>query len=113
MKRNLAILLVFVIAFLALGFRIVHPKQGLSSAMGSAHGSLTIYRHTATPTKGEKVIVAVKGLGDELGLVKSTGAGTVDVDTGATFVRVANKDVRGKLIAVIPFLGLPLSWVGL
>ena len=81
--------------------------------MGSAKGSLTIYKHVANPATGDKVIIAVKGIGDQLGFIKSTAKGTVDVDTGATFVRVKLQDVRGKLIAVIPFLGLPFSWVGL
>ena len=51
--------------------------------------------------------------GTELGLVKSARAGTVDVDTGSAFVRVKQNEVIGKLVAVVPFLGIPLGWVGL
>jgi hypothetical protein len=39
--------------------------------------------------------------------------GNVDVDLGATFNRVSERDVSGKLVAVIPFLGSVFGIIGL
>jgi hypothetical protein len=113
MKKPLAIIAVVLAIFFALGFRVAHPQDGLQSAMGSAKSSVAIYKAAGQSVPGDKVLVDVEGMGTELGLVKSARAGTVDVDTGAAFVRVKQNEVIGKLVAVVPFFGIPLGWVGL
>jgi hypothetical protein len=113
MKKPLAILAVVVIAFFALGFRVVHPQDGLQSAMGSAKSSIAIYRAANQAMPGDKVLVPVNDQGIQLGIVKSVKTGTADVDTGAAFVRVQQSEIKGKLVAVVPFFGIPLGWVGL
>lgn len=113
MKKPLAIIGLVLVLFFALGFRIAHPQGGLQSVMGSAKSSLVIYKHGGQAITGDKVLVPVKEQGIQLGVVKSAKAGTADVDTGATFVRVKQNEIKGKLVAVIPFFGIPLSWVGL
>lgn len=113
MKRALLIFLAVIVASASLGFRITHTKEGLASAMGSAKSSLSIYKKNSQTEPGQKVIINVKGIGPQLGIVKSVKSGNIDVDTGATFVRVKVTDLQGKLVAVIPFLGYPFTWVGL
>lgn len=113
MKKSLAIVAVVVIAFFALGFRLVHPQDGLQSAMGSAKSSIAIYKSAGQVMPGDKVLVPVNDQGIQLGIVKSVKTGTADVDTGAAFVRVKQNEITGKLVAVIPFFGIPLGWVGL
>jgi hypothetical protein len=113
MKRNLAIVLVVLVALFAFGVRVTHPQQGLSSALGSSKSSIAIYKHSGQPDIGSKVLVKLKDVGSGLGIIKSAKGGNVDVDLGATFVRVSQKDVQGKLIAVIPFIGTILGVVGL
>lgn len=113
MKKIVAIIAVFVIALFGLGFRFAHPQAGLSSAMGSAKSSIVVYKDSGQAVPGDKVLVDVKGTGLSLGIVKSARAGTVDVDTVNAFTRVKQAEVTGKLVAVIPFLGLPLGWIGL
>ncbi|MEY4105233.1 MAG: hypothetical protein RLZZ478_596, partial [Actinomycetota bacterium] len=39
--------------------------------------------------------------------------GSLDVQIGGTLYRLALDDVDGKMVVIIPFLGYPLSWVGL
>ena len=99
--------------FMGLGFRLNHLQGGIGSALGSAKSSLALYKHGTTAAVGSKVIVNVKGIGPELGIIKSATDKTVDVDLGATFLRIEKKDVLGKLIAVIPFFGSVLGIVGL
>lgn len=99
--------------FMSVGFRLNHLKGGIGSALGSAKSSLALYKHGTKAEVGSKVIVNVKGIGPELGIVKSATETTVDVDLGATFTRIEKKDVLGKLVAVVPFFGSVLGIVGL
>ena len=113
MKTKLiAIAAIFVVLF-ALGFRVVHPNNGLQSAMGSAKSSIVIYKGSSNYAVGHKVVVEVAGQGKQTGIVKSTSDGSVDVDTLVAFVRVKNEDVLGKLIIVVPFFGTILGVLGL
>ena len=97
--KPLAAVEVVAILFLVAGFRIGHPVSGLSTALGSAKSSLAIYKPSGQSTVGSKVVVEIKGQGKAIGIVKSAASGNVDVDLGATFNRVSEKDVSGKLVA--------------
>ena len=111
--KPVASIAVVAILFLVAGFRIAHPVSGLSTALGSAKSSLAIYKPNGQSTTGSKVVVNIEGLGSAIGIVKSASSGNVDVDLGATFNRVSEKDVSGKLVAVIPFLGSVFGIIGL
>ena len=113
MKTRLIAIAAIVVVLFALGFRVVHPENGLQSAMGSAKSSIVLYKHSGSYGVGSKVVVEVAGQGKQSGIVKSATADTVDVDTKVAFVRVNQKDVLGKLIVVIPFFGTILGVVGL
>lgn len=113
MKIKLAALAAIAVVLFALGFRIIHPADGLTSAMGSAKSSVVLYKHGGTFEVGDKVVVEVSGQGKQSGVVKSASPEAVDVDTRAAFVRVKNEDVLGKLYLVIPFFGTIFGIVGL
>ena len=113
MKKPLAIIAVAALILFGFGFRIAHPQGGLNSAMGSAKSSIVLYKHVGQAMPGDKVIIDVKGTGTSLGIVKSARAGTVDVDSVNAFTRVKQTEVRGKLIAIVPFFGIPFNWIGL
>ena len=105
MKTKLIALAAIAVVLFALGFRVIHPENGLSSAMGSAKSSVVVYKHSSSYAIGSKVVVEVAGQGKQSGIVKSATPETVDVDTRVAFVRVKQEDVLGKLIVVIPFFG--------
>jgi hypothetical protein len=107
------ILAVVTGAFMGLGFRLNHLQGGIGSALGSAKSSLALYKHGSSAEVGSKVIVNVNGVGPELGIVKAATDTSLDVDLGASFIRVDRTQVLGKLVAVIPFLGSVLGIVGL
>lgn len=111
--KPIAAIAVVAILFLVAGYRIGHPVSGLSTALGTAKSSLAIYKPSGQSTVGSKVVVEIKGQGKAIGIVKSAASGNVDVDLGATFNRVSEKDVSGKLVAVIPFLGSIVGIIGL
>ena len=113
MKKALALVAVLVLALSVLGFRVGHPQQGLNSAMGSAKSSLVVYKGVNQAMPGDKVVIDIEGIGLALGTVKSVRAGTADVDTVYAFTRVKQNEIKGKLVAIVPFFGIPLGWVGL
>ena len=113
MKTKLIAIAAIIVVLFSLGFRIIHPQDGLSSAMGSAKSSVVLYKHSSKYAVGSKVVVEVAGQGKQSGIVKSATDETVDVDTRAAFVRVKQEDVLGKLIVVIPFFGTIFGLVGL
>ncbi|MBP6148411.1 MAG: hypothetical protein KA423_04875 [Candidatus Planktophila sp.] len=113
MKTKLIAIAAILVVLFALGFRVVHPNNGLQSAMGSAKSSIVIYKGSSNYAVGHKVVVEVAGQGKQTGIVKSASDGSVDVDTLVAFVRVKNEDVLGKLIVVVPFFGTLLGIVGL
>ena len=113
MKTKLIAVAAIVAILFALGFRVAHPQDGLQSVMGSAKSSVVIYKQSDKFTVGQKVVVVVAGIGNELGVIKSASNDTVDVDTKAAFVRVKQEEVVGKLIAVIPFIGTIFGLIGL
>ena len=110
--KLIAVAAILLVAF-ALGFRVIHPEDGLTSAMGSAKSSLVIYKSAGKFEVGEKVVVEVSGQGKQSGIVKSASPDAVDVDTRAAFVRVKQEDVLGKLYLVVPFFGTVFGIVGL
>ena len=113
MKTKLIALAAIAVVLFTLGFRVIHPENGLSSAMGSAKSSVVVYKHSSSYAIGSKVVVEVAGQGKQSGIVKSATPETVDVDTRVAFVRVKQEDVLGKLIVVIPFFGTIFGIVGL
>ena len=113
MKTKLIATAAIFLVLFALGFRVIHPENGLQSAMGSAKSSVVIYKSSSNYAVGHKVVVEVAGQGKQTGIVKSASDGSVDVDTLAAFVRVKNEDVIGKLIVVVPFFGTLLNVIGL
>jgi hypothetical protein len=113
MKKKLIALAAIVVVLFVLGFRVIHPENGLDSAMGSAKSSIVLYKPGGDYPVGTKVVVEVAGQGKQSGIVKSATKDSVDVDTRAAFVRVKQSDVLGKLIVVIPFFGTIFGIVGL
>lgn len=113
MKIKLIAVAAVAVVLFALGFRVVHPADGLTSAMGSAKSSVVIYKQGGTFEVGEKVVVEVSGQGKQSGIVKSASPEAVDVDTRAAFVRVKQEDVLGKLYLVVPFFGTLFGIIGL
>jgi hypothetical protein len=113
MKMKLIALAAIVVILFSLGFRMIHPENGLSSAMGSAKSSVVLYKHSGSYAVGSKVVVEVAGQGKQTGIVKSATKETVDVDTRVAFIRVKQGDVLGKLIIVVPFFGTIFGVVGL
>ena len=114
-RRRISITILVLLVLYFFGFRIDHPNGGLSSALGPANFSVVIYKHGATFKVGDKIVSRseVKGGSPAVGIVMHVGKGYYDVQNGKVLEQVFNKDVRGRLLAVIPFVGIPLAPLGI
>lgn len=98
-----------------IGFRVGHPQSGLSSAVGSAQSSVVLYRQTEKLAAGDRVLVDIGDpeLSPATSIIRTVNEGTIEVQAGDLLVSVEREKVKGKILALIPFVGSILSLVGL
>jgi hypothetical protein len=106
----LALALLFV-----LGFRVGHPQAGLTNALGSATSSLVVYQKADAYSAGQKVIAKSGDAARSpfLGQISGATGDRYDVANGQFTEQITASDISGKMVFVIPFLGVLLGWVGL
>ena len=114
-RNRIVALLLLIVVFFGLGFRIGHPQGGLKNALGSAKSGVVLYKTGADFKSGAKAMVRI----DEgkpspvIAFIVSTEGDDVQIQSGTAVVTVKKEQVYGQLIAVIPFIGSILSAVGL
>lgn len=111
--RGLAIVLVLLaIAYLA-GLRIAHPQEGLGTSLGTAKTSLVIYRAGDSLDFEDKIIFKSNTGNTALGMVAGTNGQSAYVNVDTRFEQVGAEQVKGKLLSVVPFVGVLAGLVGL
>ena len=97
-----------------LGFGVAHPESGLKSAAGSATSSLAIMRTGHNATVGDTVIAnsSIAGKSPVLAIVASVSEDGYTLNTDAGLLVVEKADVHGRLVLVVPFIGIVLNWIG-
>ena len=113
--RYLIIALLFIGILSLIGIRFEHPKSGLKSALGSADSSIAIYWHTNTVSKGSKIVVnlGIKDKDPALAIVSNVSGKDIDVQAGSQLQRLTPDKVKGKLLAILPFVGYLFKIIGL
>ena len=114
-RNRVALLLLVLVVFFAIGLRLAHPQDGLKNALGSAQSSIVLYKSGADLKTGSKVMVNMDAPAASpiiAFVVKAEGA-KVDIQSGAEVITVKSSQIYGTLIAVIPFIGSVLGVVGL
>jgi Tfp pilus assembly protein PilX len=97
------------------GLRVAHPKSGLRSALGAAETSIAVYHKTTKISKGERIVVdsGASNSDPALAVVNNVSGDDLDIQINSNLVRVSvKKDLHGKLIAVVPFVGYVLGLFG-
>ena len=118
MSKNIkvvgAVLLATALLFV-LGFRVGHPQAGLTNALGSAESGLVVYQKAEMYSVGQKVISKSgdQSLSPFLGEIAGVTGDRYDVGNGRFTESLTGADIKGKMVFVIPFLGVVLGWVGL
>jgi hypothetical protein len=113
-KKPLAVLLILSFILFLFGFRLAHPKDGLSNALGSAQSSLVVVKKASIYKSGDKIVAQPQvGKSPVLGIVASAEGGSLELILDKSVARTTPDKVSGKLVLVIPFVGYLLSVVGL
>jgi hypothetical protein len=113
-KKPLAVLIILTFVLFLFGFRIAHPKDGLSNALGSAQSSLVIVKKASVYKSGDKIVAQPQvGKSPVLGIIASAEGGSLELILEKSVARTTPDKVSGKLVLVIPFVGYLLSVVGL
>jgi hypothetical protein len=96
------------------GIRIAHPVDGLTNALGSAQSGISVYRTNSTFNVGDKVIFSISPKSKNfLGVVRSFSKSRYQIQIRSKLYSAAPEMVHGSLLAIVPFLGYPLQWMGL
>ena len=97
-----------------LGFGIAHPESGLKSAAGSATSSVAIMRTGNIATAGDTVIAnsPIAGQSPVLAIVASVSKDGYALNSDTGLLVVEKADVHGRLVLVVPFIGIVLNWIG-
>ena len=97
-----------------LGFGIAHPESGLKSAAGSATSSVAIMRTGHNATAGDTVIAnnPIAFQSPVLAIVASVSKNGYALNTDTGLLNVKKADVHGRLVLVVPFIGIVLNWIG-
>jgi len=113
-KKPLAALLILTFILFLFGFRITHPKDGLSNALGSAQSSLVVVKKASVYKSGDKIVAQPQvGKSPVLGIIASAEGGSLELILENSVARTTPDKVSGKLVAVIPFFGYLFTVVGL
>jgi hypothetical protein len=90
-----------------LNLRVVHPRSGVGTSLGSAGSSVVVVHKSKTYKAGDKVIagIADKKRSPLLGAIQVIDQGHVLVTTGPQYYSSETPKISGKVILVLPFFG--------
>jgi hypothetical protein len=119
MRRNrgtsVALLLaaaLILVVYLPVGVSFARPRGGVTISLGSTSTSLVAYKRGQKVAVGDRAIANFpKGLpSPELVVVQAVNNNIVQANLGGKFITLKPKDIQGKVIAIFPYIGWPLSW---
>lgn len=113
--NTIAVALLLTVVFLMLGLRVGHPKSGLSSAVGSAKTAVVIYKSVEEVEVGQRLLVNTGSadMDPVVAIAKSVSSNSVDVQTDRMLVQVNKAEIKGRIVALLPFIGGLFSVFGL
>ena len=93
---------------------MAHPQDGLHNGLGTANSGLVIYKIGDESIVGSKVLVDFPAPHNSPELVYISGNenSTVTVQTGNKLEKINRSQIRGHLVAMVPFLGDLLNVFG-
>jgi glutathione synthase/RimK-type ligase-like ATP-grasp enzyme len=109
----IAVVALLIATLFIVGIRVAHPQLGLQSSLGSAKTTLVIYKSVNVVAKDSKVVVKTNDGQTGTGIARVVTNEHIDVNLNTKFERIPSKDIKGKLILVIPFIGVILGVIGL
>jgi len=100
---------------LAFGIRVEHPKSGLKNALGSASSGIVVYKKANEFTVGDKVLVTTKdeNASPVLAIIRAVDNDKLEIQSGIATDTIDASAAYGKLIFIVPFIGMLAKAVGL
>ena len=113
--NTIAVVLLLAVVFTMLGLRVAHPKSGIGSAVGSAKSSVVIYKKSDSFAAGQRLLVNTgdRDMDPVVTVARTVSENTVDVQTDRMLVQVPNQEIKGRIVALLPFIGGLFSAFGL
>lgn len=115
MRKPIGIAALIIVLAFAFGFRVAHPQSGLKNALGSANSGIVIYKKTTDFAVGNKILVTTQDQASSpvLAIVRAVEKDTLEIQSGVATERVEAAAGYGKLIVMVPFIGVLAEVVGL
>jgi hypothetical protein len=117
MKKSIGIAaLISALTFtFVFGIRIEHPKSGLKNALGSASSGLVVYKKASEFTVGDKALVTTKdeNASPVLAIIRAVDKDKLEIQSGIATDTIDANAAYGKLIFMVPFIGVLAKAVGL
>ncbi|CAB4625175.1 unannotated protein [freshwater metagenome] len=115
MRKPIAIAALIIVVAFAFGIRVGHPNSGLKNALGSASSGIVVYMKSNDFAVGNKVLVTTK---DEttspvLAIVRAVDKDKLEIQSGIATDTIDASAAYGKLIVMVPFIGVLAGIVGL
>lgn len=112
--KPVGIFILVVVISMAFGFRVTHPHEGLRNSLGSAQSGIVIYRSADAVSVGQTVMIDIdkSDKSPMLVVVTAVDGQKVQVQNGSATLESDLTHVKGKMFAVVPFLGQLLNVVG-
>jgi hypothetical protein len=100
---------------LAFGIRVEHPKSGLKNALGSASSGIVVYKKANEFTVGDKVLVTTmdENASPVLAIIRAVDKDKLEIQSGIATDTIDTSAAYGKLIFMVPFIGVLAKVVGL
>jgi hypothetical protein len=90
---------------------IVHPRSGAAISLGTVKNSLIAISRGSNVAVGDKIVVSVGGKDSpELVVVQSVAPQSVLTTANGRIQVVTRAQIRGRVLALFPFLGWPFSF---
>lgn len=115
MRKPIAIAAVIILVAFAFGIRVSHPHSGLKNALGSASSGIVVYKKANEFAVGNKILVTTK---DEtaspvLAIVRAVDKNKLEIQSGIATDTIESSDAYGKLIVMVPFIGIVAGVLGI
>ena len=115
MRKPIAIAALIIVLASAFGIRVAHPESGLKNALGSANSGLVVYKKATEFAVGNKVLVTTddEASSPVLAIVRAVDKDKLEIQSGIATDTIDASAAYGRLIVMVPFVGIIAQVVGL
>ena len=92
------------------GISIVHPRSGAALSMGRIQDSLIAIKRGSKVSVGDKIVISVANIqSPQLVIVQGVSPQSVLTNVSGKLMVVTPKQIKGKVLALFPYVGWPFN----